>query len=327
MLVEARRISDSQLEEGVGGAPLEALGNVYIDDVLAYTDRGLANLPSYRELYRRAVKQQWNPDELDFSRDKEEWASLSPETQKRRIWNLRLFFSGEERVASIIAPLVWAAPDKEVSAFVATQLTDEVRHTFFFERFWREVVGTSAPDLDALVEEVKPTENDAYRHVFYEWLPGLARHLAMEPTDLAATAEFVTLYHLVVEGALFLTGMRYVLEGARRWRRTWGFYQGFTAATRDESRHVLFGVRYLRDLVAQDAARFVPIVQSTVSRSLPLIEGHIKPAGADLNHYGGEHLGLAWPGYSRESMQDEMLAYARLILTRRLHAAGLKMAA
>lgn len=326
-MIEERRISDSQLEEQVGGAPLQAMGNVCIDDVLAYTDRGLDNLPSYRELYRRSVKQQWNPDELDFTRDREEWATLSPETRNRRIWNLRLFFSGEERVASILAPLAWAARDKEVAAFVATQLTDEVRHTYFFERFWREVVGSTAPDLDALVEEIKPTENDAYRHVFYEWLPGLAQHLASEPADLDAAVEFVTLYHLVVEGALFLTGMRYVLEGARRWHRTWGFYQGFTAATRDESRHVLFGVRYLRDMVAEDPARFVPVVQATLSRSLPLIEGHIKPAGADLNHYGGKHLGVAWPGYSREGMQDEMLEYARRILRRRLNAAGLKMAA
>lgn len=327
MAIEVRELSDDQLEERVGSAPLRAMSNVCIDDVLAYTTQGLDNLPSYRELYRRSVKQQWNPDDLDFSADKAEWDSLSPATRQRRIWNLRLFFSGEERVASILAPLAWSAPNKDMAAFVATQLTDEFRHTIFFERFWREVVGTSAPDLGALVDEIKPTENEAYKRVFYEWLPGLAQHLATNPEDLETSAEFVTLYHLVVEGALFLTGMRYVLEGSRRWGRTWGFYQGFTAATRDESRHVLFGVRYLHDLVAQDPARFVPVVQATVARSLPLIEGHIKPRGADLAHYGGEHLGTAWPGYTPERMQDEMLEYARRILSRRLHAAGLKVAA
>lgn len=327
MAVEVRQLGDDQLEERVGGAKLQAMDQVYIDDVLAYTERGLDSLPSYMDLYRRAIKQAWNPDELDFSADKREWESLSPETKQRRVAGLRLFFDGEERVASILAPFVWAAPTKEIEAFAATQLTDEVRHTVFFERYWREVIGTSATDLGSLIDEVRPTEIPAYRQVFYEWLPGVAQRLASDPKDLDSAVEFVTLYHLVVEGALFLTGMRYLLEGARRWSRTWAFYKGFTATTRDESRHVLFGVRFLRDMVAQDPARFVPAVRGTIDRALPLIEGHIKPAGAPISLYGGKHLEVAWPGYTPERMQEEMLEYARMILSRRLHAAGLAIAA
>ena len=327
MAVEVRQLGDDLLEERVGGAQLQAMDKVYIDDVLAYTERGLDSLPSYMDLYRRAIKQSWNPDELDFSADKREWESLSPETRGRRVSGLRLFFDGEERVASILAPFVWAAPTKEVEAFAATQLTDEVRHTVFFERYWREVIGTSAHDLGSLIDEVRPTEIPAYQEIFYDWLPGVAQRLANDPQDVEGTVEFVTLYHLVVEGALFLTGMRYLLEGARRWGRTWGFYKGFTATTRDECRHVLFGVRFLRDTVAKDPARFAPIVRRTVDKALPLIEGHIKPAGAPMSRYGGQSLEVAWPGYTPERMQDEMLEYARMILTRRLHAAGLAVAA
>ena len=327
MAVDVRRLADEQLEEKVGSASLQAMAGVYIDDVLAYTDRGLDNLPSYMDLYHRAIRQQWNPDDLDFSRDREEWATLSPETKQRRVWGLRLFFDGEERVAGLLAPFVWAAPNKEVEAFAATQLTDEVRHTVFFERYWREVIGTSTRDLDSLIDEIRVVENPAYKQVFYEWLPGLAQRLASDPKDVESAVEFVTLYHLVVEGALFLTGMRYQLEGARRWGRTWGFYRGFTATTRDESRHVLFGVRYLHDMLARDPARFAPIVRATVERSLPLIEGHIKPAGAPASNYGGRHMEVAWPGYTPERMQQEMLDYARMILTRRLHAAGMAIAA
>lgn len=327
MAVEIRQLSDDKLDEKVGGAPLQVMDGVYIDDVLAYTEQELRKLPTYMELYRRAIKQQWSPDELDFSRDREEWNALSPETRQRRIWGMRLFFDGEERVASLLAPFVWAAPSKEIEAFAATQLTDEVRHTVLFDRYWREVIGTSAPDLDSLIDEIRVTESPAYRETFYEWLPALAQRLASNPGDRESAVEFVTLYHLVVEGALFLTGMRYQLEGARRWGRTWGFYKGFTAATRDEARHVLFGVRYLRDMVTSDPARFAPIVQSTVLRSLPLIEGTIKPAGAPLSRYGGRHLEMAWPGYTPGRIQEEMLEYARRILTRRLRVAGLAVAA
>jgi len=140
-MLEVRQVSDHELEALIGGTQLRAMDRLYIDDVLAVVDRGLDRLPSYLDLYRKAVKQAWNPDELDFSNDSAEWELLSPETKRRRVWGDRLFFNGEERVASLLAPFVWAAPNKEVEAFAATQLTDEVRHTIFFERCWRRSSG------------------------------------------------------------------------------------------------------------------------------------------------------------------------------------------
>src|SRR5216683_1450266 len=239
----------------------------------------------------------------------------------------RLFFDGEERVAGLLAPLVWAAPNKEVEAFVATQLSDEVRHTVFFDRYWREVVGTSAKTLDELIDEVgiKPEENEAYSYFFYQWLPEQAQWMASHPRDLEATVKFVTVYHLVVEGALFLTGMRYQLEGARRWGRTWGYYRGFTAATRDESRHVLFGVKYLQDMVRQEPRRFAPVIQSAIQESLPLIEKTMTPPNSDMSYYGGAHLETAWPGYTPEGLREEQIDYAKSTLSRRLHAVGIQM--
>ena len=326
-MLEVRRISDDQIEAIIGGAPLRAMDSLYIDDVLTIVDRGLENLPSYLDLYRKAVKQAWSPDELDFSRDREEWESLSPETKRRRSWSMRMFFDGEERVASLLAPFVWAAPSKDVEAFAATQLADEVRHTVFFDRYWREVIGTSARSLDELVKEIgiKPEESAAYNYFFYQRLPELAQRLASTPKDLDASVRFVTLYHLVVEGALFLTGMRYQLEGARRWGRSWGYYKGFTAATRDESRHVLFGVRYLRDMVRQDPARFAPIIRETIRESLPLIEKTMTPPGGDMSLFGGKHLEEAWPGYTPQRLRQEMIEYGKNTLGRRLHAAGIQV--
>ena len=327
-MIEVRQISDELIEAQIGAAQLRAMDRLYIDDVLSIVDRGLERLPSYMDLYRKAISQAWSPDELDFSRDRAEWEFLSPETQKRRIWSMRMFFDGEERVAGLLAPLVWAAPNKEVEAFVATQLADEVRHTVFFDRYWREVVGTSAKTLDELIDEVgiKPEENEAYSYFFYQWLPEQAQWMASHPRDLEATVKFVTVYHLVVEGALFLTGMRYQLEGARRWGRTWGYYRGFTAATRDESRHVLFGVKYLQDMVRQDPRRFAPVIQSTIQESLPLIEKTMTPPNSDMSYYGGAHLDTAWPGYTPEGLREEQIDYAKSTLSRRLHAVGIQMA-
>jgi ribonucleoside-diphosphate reductase beta chain len=327
-MVEVREISDNQVEERIGAATLPEMGGLYIDDVLGVVNRGLERLPSYLDLYRKAVQQAWSPDELDFFLDRDEWEYLSPETKRRRTWSLRMFFAGEERVAGLLAPLVWAAPNKEVEAFVATQLADEVRHTVFFDRYWREVVGTKAKTLDELIEEIgiRPEENAAYHYFFYQWLPEQAQWMASHPSDREATVRFVTVYHLAVEGALFLTGMRYQLEGARRWGRTWGYYRGFTAATRDESRHVLFGVRYLRDMVQEDPGRFIPVIQSTIQDCIPLIAKTMQPPHGDMSFYGGQHLEVAWPGYTPERLRDEHIEYAKNTLSRRLHAVGIPMA-
>jgi ribonucleoside-diphosphate reductase beta chain len=324
-VLEVRQLGNDQIEAQIGAAALAEMDRLYIDDVLAIVERGVEHLPSYRDLYRKAVKQAWSPDELDFSRDRAEWEVLSAEAQRRRVWSMRLFFDGEERVAALLAPFVWAAPNREVEAFAATQLTDEVRHTVFFERYWREVVGTQARSLDELIREIgiKASENPAYEYVFYQWLPEQAQWLASHPRDLDATARFVTVYHLVVEGALFLTGMRYQLEGARRWGRTWGYYRGFTAATRDESRHVLFAVRFLRDLVREDPRRFAPLIQNTVREFLPLIPKVMAPPNGDMSFYGGKHLEEAWAGHTPASIHREMIDYANDSLARRLHAVGI----
>ncbi len=325
-MLAVRQISDDGIEERVGATPLNAMSGLYIDDVLEVVERGVKNLPTYLELYRKAIKQAWSPDELDFTRDRQEWQQLSQPTKKRRLWSMRMFFAGEERVASLLAPLVWAAPTKDIEAFVATQLADEVRHTIFFDRYWREVVGTSKEDLEGSVKEISITarENPAYHYLFYDWLPSQAQLLASNPRDVDATVKFVTVYHLIVEGAMFLTGMRYQLEGARRWGRTWGFYQGFTAATRDESRHVIFGVRFLRDRVREAPQRFVPLIQDTVREFRPLISTVMRPPNGDLMYYGGPNLEQAWRGHTPESLQREMIAYADAALYRRLHAVGVE---
>ncbi len=324
-MLEVRQINDEEVEQQIGLASLSSMSSLYIDDVLAVVERGARKLPTYLDLYRKAVEQAWSPYELDFSRDREEWQALSAATKARRLWSLRMFFAGEERVASLLAPLVWAAPSKDVEAFVATQLTDEVRHTILFDRYWREVVGSEAQDLHEQVSRIGITaqENPAYRYLFYDWLPQQSQWLASHPRDVEATVRFVTVYHLIVEGALFLTGMRYQLEGARRWGRTWGFYQGFTAATRDESRHVLFGVKYLRDRVTERPLHFVPLIQDTIREFRPLIHTIMLPPGGDMGFYGGQHLEFAWPGLSPQRLRDEMVDYALSALGRRLHAVGI----
>src|SRR5437879_126013 len=130
--------------EHIGRASLRELGDVRIDDVLSFIDRGIENMPSYMDLYRRWESQQWSVGDLDFSLDRQDWLESNELDRKATLWSHRLFFNGEERVTSTLAPFVWAAPTPEIEIFLSTQMVDEARHTVFFEEWWHEVVGTAA---------------------------------------------------------------------------------------------------------------------------------------------------------------------------------------
>ena len=159
--------------ERVAGANLKELGDIRIDDVLEFIDRGIENMPSYMDLYRRWESQQWAVADLDFTRDRQDWEQATELERKATLWSHRNFFNGEERVTSTLAPFVWAAPTPEIEIFLSTQMVDEARHTVFFDRWWHEVPGTDAKDLEALMKEIRPEPNEGYDTLFYDRLPSV----------------------------------------------------------------------------------------------------------------------------------------------------------
>ncbi|HKB17473.1 MAG TPA: ribonucleotide-diphosphate reductase subunit beta [Candidatus Dormibacteraeota bacterium] len=299
----------------IGRASLKELGDIRIDDVLSFIDRGIENMPSYMDLYRRWEAQQWAVADLDFSLDRQDWLESSAFDKKVTLWSHRLFFNGEERVTATLAPFVWAAPTPEIEIFLSTQMVDEARHTVFFERWWREVAGTDARNMSELLVEIRPEANEGYNALFYDRLPSTAQRLASNPKDFDAFVEGVTLYHLVIEATIALTGQRFELEAMREEGLTdRGFYRGFTAIARDESRHVNFGIKVLQDAVREDAQRFAPIIQRTLVECLPLISGTLDPPDpAYITEYG--------------HTESEILTYAFESLNKRLRAIGINLAA
>src|SRR2546430_2839229 len=305
---------DPELDR-VARASLRELGDIRIDDVLLFIDRGLESMPSYLDLYHRWERQQWAVADLDFTPDRELWERSSDLDRQAALWSRRLFFNGEERVTATLAPFVWAAPTPEIEIFLSSQMVDEARHTVFFERWWREVVGSDSHDLAGLLETVRPDASPGYHTLFYDRLPGLAQRLASNPRDPAAFLAGVTLSHIVIEPTPALTGQRFELETMREEGQTHtGYYQGFIAVARDESRHVSFGIKVLQEAVREDPARFAPLIQRTLIESLPLIAGTLEPPDARfITEYG--------------HTQDAILEFAMSSLNRRLRAIGINLAA
>ena len=302
-------------EDRIAAAGLRELGDIRIDDVLAFIDRGIENMPSYMDLYHRWETQQWAVSDLDFTLDRADWLGMTDLDQKATLWSHRLFFNGEERVTSTLAPFVWAAPSPEIELFLSTQLADEARHTVFFERWWREVVGSRAAGLGELLAEIRPQSSEGYNILFYERLPSTAQRLASNPRDYDAFIEGVTIYHIAVEATLALTGQRFELEAMREQGLTdRGFYRGFIAVARDESRHVNFGIKVLQEAVREDPQRFAPLIQRTLVECLPLISDTLEaPDPRYITEFG--------------RTDSEILQFAFDSLNKRLRAIGINLAA
>jgi len=301
--------------DSIGRASLKELGDIRIDDVLSFIDRGIENMPSYMDLYRRWEAQQWAVADIDFSLDRQDWLEATDLDRKATLWSHRLFFNGEERVTATLAPFVWAAPTPEIEVFLSTQMVDEARHTVFFERWWREVCGTEARDMTQLLAEIRPEANEGYNTLFYERLPATAQRLASNPRDFDAFVEGVTLYHIVIEATIALTGQRFELEAMREQQLTdRGFYRGFTAIARDESRHVSFGIKVLQEAVREDPKRYAPLIQKTLVECLPLITGTLDPPDPRfITEYG--------------HTESEIVQFAFDSLNKRLRAIGINLAA
>ena len=299
----------------IARATLKDMGDLRIDDVLSVIDRGIETMPTYMDLYRRWEAQQWAVADLDFSLDRKDWLESDDLDRKATLWSHRLFFNGEERVTATLAPFVWAAPTPEIEIFLSTQMVDEARHTVFFEKWWHDVVGTDARNLTDLLVEIRPEANEGYNELFYDRLPSTAQRLASNPNDFDAFVEGVTLYHIVIEATIALTGQRFELEAMREQGLTdRGFYRGFTAVARDESRHVNFGIKFLQEAVRKDPERYAPVIQRTLVECLPLISGTLDPPD---------------PRYITEfgHTESEILTFAFESLNKRLRAIGINLAA
>ena len=263
---------DMPLEE----ATLSQLQQTPIDNVLHIIDEGLVHLPTYRELYYRWERQQWKAQDIDFSEDRKQWEAMSLDEREMRIYALSAFFQGEACVTDTLAPYVLAMPDEDMRIFLTTQLVDEARHTVFFERFFRDVMGVETGKIEESLAFARQYVNDDLKFILIDSLTEVAERIRQEPRNLAHLVEGVTLYHIVVEATMALAGQRNMLEIYRTNNLFPAFRGGFTAVARDESRHVVFGVKFLRDMIRRDNAH-ARVIDAAIDKYAPIAIRGISP--------------------------------------------------
>ncbi|MFJ3906203.1 ribonucleotide-diphosphate reductase subunit beta [Streptomyces sp. NPDC090025] len=198
-----------------------------------------------RELYRRWERQQWAASDIDLERDHRHWHGLlGPRTKDSLSAFLTSFLVGEYTGLDLMSPILAACPDEEYLVYLGTQAADESRHTVFVSRVAEELLGLDGSLRGQLIDAWS-TLGPANRAV-HTLENTILRELNSSPRDYARWLRAVTFFHLITEGVLALHGQRGLVRGLQRIPLLPGLKAGFTAMTRDESRHVSFGLHALR---------------------------------------------------------------------------------
>ena len=169
-----------------------------------------------------------------------------------------------------LLPFAIAAPTDDQRIFLASQIADEARHCVFFDRFYREVFGSDAKTIADNLAAAAPEDEQRVPRALRRH-PARRRRdaCARTPPTIEALVRGITVYMIVIEGTLALTGARFILRYLKQEDRLPGFRDGFTHVNRDESRHVGFGVKFLCDAINEDV-RYRDVIQETLSETLPI---------------------------------------------------------
>jgi ribonucleoside-diphosphate reductase beta chain len=275
----------------------------------AYLNRSL-QLMRPQQLYELWERQQWQSQAIDLERDREDWKQFSDEERREILWGLSSFFVGEERVTTQFSGLVMAYEDEQEEAFLATQQVDEARHMQFFDRYYREVFEYGHDGITERLASVREHVTDAFVKLFDESLVEDGRRLIENPSDMGAKVDFVTNYHMVIEGTLALSGQHFLLDYFEKNGLMPGFVEGFSNIARDEHRHVAYGTWFLQQKT-RDAA-VVKRIQDKLMELLPIAAGVLVPPGYEL---GEEY---EFMGYTSKEQNE----YAFTALSRRLKVIG-----
>ncbi len=237
---------------------------------------------SYQRLYRLWEQNSWSATGIDFSTDARDWNEKFSEKQRSAaLWNYAMFLVGEEAVARTLTPVLDAAPEHDQKIFLTTQIVDEARHHVFFDRFMREVAGVGT-DTKSTLKAVDSQLTWGFRKVFGE-LDRITEELHKKPKDRALLAQTVALYHVVIEGVLAVPGQHFIQRYMKDLKLMPGFSEGINNVSRDESRHVAFGVKFLGELIRSSNEIRAAAIELW-DRVMPWAAGVFIPPGRDKSY-------------------------------------------
>ncbi len=209
----------------------------------------------------------WDPQDLDFRRDAEDWRRLSDLERDVLLRLTSLFQAGEESVVLDLLPLIQTVAREgrlEEEIYLASFLWEEAKHVETFRRFLDEVAG----DRSDLARYHTPN----YHALFYRELPAALDRLGSDPSP-EAQAEAAVTYNMIVEGVLAETGYHAygAMLGANQLMP--GMQRAVALLRQDEARHLAYGVFLLSRLVAEHGEPVWRAIEGRMEAMLPLALG------------------------------------------------------
>jgi ribonucleoside-diphosphate reductase beta chain len=237
-----------------------------------------------QQLYELWERQNWQSHMIDFTQDQRDWAAMKENRRRHLSWNLSSFFVGEERVTTQFSGLVMSYESQGEEAFLTTQQVDEARHAQHFNRFYEQVLGIEGSFEDRL-QQAREHLNPAFIELFDEVLVEWGQRLVESPRDIEAKVDFVTLYHMIIEGTLALTGQWFLTDYLEHKQILPGWVEGFKLISRDEHRHVAYGTWFLREKAKDPGLR--RRMTERLAELIPLASGALLPPRGVPSNYRG----------------------------------------
>ncbi|WP_256436327.1 R2-like ligand-binding oxidase [Brevibacillus sp. HB1.4B] len=197
------------------------------------------------QLYQKAKRYGiWNPQDIDFTQDREDYANMNLEQKEETLGRIAGFLGGEEAVTLDLLPLIMVIAEEgrlEEEMYLTTFLFEEAKHTEFF-RLVLDNIGESG--------DLHHFHDDVYKRIFHEILPNALNRLLTDKSP-EAIAEASTVYNMFVEGVLAETGYYAFYEALSKTGLMPGLMQGIGYLKTDESRHISYGTFLLQRLICE----------------------------------------------------------------------------
>lgn len=214
-------------------------------EFVSTSQRGLNKELLPYQLYQKAKRFGiWDPQDIDFSQDREDYARMTDEQKDETLRRIAGFLGGEEAVTLDLLPLIMVIAQEgriEEEMFLTTFLFEEAKHTEFF-RLVLDHIGETG--------DLNHYHGDVYKKIFHEILPDSLNRLLTDKSP-EAIAEASTVYNMFVEGVLAETGYYAFYEGLNKAGVMPGLMKGVGYLKTDEARHISYGTFLLQRLICE----------------------------------------------------------------------------
>lgn len=266
----------------VDEASVEQLGDLDAGSIATHANLVAERRLRPHDLYGRWERQQWSADSVALERDRDSFRTRLPRTLRRQLeTTISTFIVGEYTGLDLLSPIQLGAPDEEDLIFLGTQVADESRHARLMFRVGHEVLGY---DSDPNVMLRQAWQGAEQEHRDLALLEGeIMRASLAAPGDYEKWLRCVTLFHLVTEGVLAVSGQRSIVRALGGTDLLPGIRSAFAAMCRDESRHISYGLHALRIGIQEGHADAIyDVLEHTMPLALTLTD-RLQPTSAFLS--------------------------------------------